>query len=141
VKEAGVRTRIAAGEQEATAWGFHDLICRGKVDVIQPDLSRCGGLSQARKILWEAERAGVDVAPHAWLTDLLTAASLHVNACLPRSLFLEYNVSDNPMLREVIRNPLVMDADGFLPVPQGPGLGIEVDEKAVAKFRVAAAPS
>jgi L-alanine-DL-glutamate epimerase-like enolase superfamily enzyme len=141
VKEAGFRTRIAAGEQEATAWGFHDLIRRGRVDVVQPDLSRCGGLSQARKIVWEAERAGIDVAPHAWLTDLLTAASLHVNACLPRSLFLEYNVSDNPMLREVIRNPLVMDADGFLPVPQGPGLGIEVDEKAVAKFRVAAAPS
>ena len=122
--------------QEATAWGFHDLICRGKIDVVQPDLSRCGGLSQARKILWEAERAGVDVAPHAWLTDLLSAASLHVNACLPRSLFLEYNVSDNPMLREIIRNPIGMDADGTCAVPQGPGLGVEVDEHAVAKFRV-----
>lgn len=136
VKEAGVRTRIAAGEQEATAWGFHDLIRRGKVDVIQPDLSRCGGLSQARKILWEAERAGVDVVPHAWLTDLLTAASLHVNACLPRSLFLEYNVSDNAMLRSIIRNPVTLEKDGYMAVPQGPGLGIEVDEEAVEKFRV-----
>ena len=136
VKEAGVKTRLAAGEQEATAWGFHHLIVHGKVDVIQPDLSRCGGLSQIRKILWEAERAGVDVCPHAWLTDLLTAASLHVNACLPRSLFLEYNVSDSPMLREIIRNPVQMDGDGMIPVPQGPGLGIEVDETAVERFRI-----
>jgi L-rhamnonate dehydratase len=136
VKEAAVKTRLAAGEQEATAWGFHDLITRGKVDVVQPDLSRCGGLSQVRKILWEAERAGVDVCPHAWLTDLLSAASLHVNACLERSLFLEYNVCDNPMLREIIRNPIQMDKDGLMPVPQGPGLGIELDEKSVQRFRV-----
>ncbi len=136
VKEAGVRTRIAAGEQEATAWGFRELIEHGRVDVVQPDLSRCGGFSQVRKIMWDAEHAGVDVCPHAWLTDLLTAASLHVNAVLPRSLFLEYNVSDNPMLREIIRNPVQLDSDGYIAVPQNPGLGIEVDEKAVRKFSI-----
>jgi len=136
VKEAGVKTRLAAGEQEATAWGFHDLITRGKIDVAQPDLSRCGGFTQARKILWEAQRAGVDVCPHAWLTDLLSAASLHLNAVLERSLFLEYNVCDNPMLREIIRHPIPMDKDGMMPVPRGPGLGIEIDEQAVERFRV-----
>jgi len=104
--------------------------------VVQPDLSRCGGLSQGRKIIWEAQRAGVDVCPHAWLTDLLSAASLHVNAVLERSLFLEYNVCDNPMLREIIRNPIQMEPDGMVPVPQGWGLGIEIDEKAVKRFRV-----
>ncbi len=134
-KAAGVRTRLAAGEQEATAWGFRQLIQSG-VDVVQPDLSRCGGFSQARKILWEAEYAGVDVCPHAWLTDLLTAASLHLNAVLPRSLFLEYNVSDNPMLREIIENPVQMDDSGYINVPEGPGLGIGIDEKAVKRFSV-----
>ena len=59
-----------------------------------------------------------------------------MNAVLPRSLFLEYNVSSSPMLREIIRNPIQMDKDGFMPVPQGPGLGIEIGEKAVEKFRV-----
>jgi L-alanine-DL-glutamate epimerase-like enolase superfamily enzyme len=136
VRAAGVKTRLAAGEQEATAWGFRELIKRGGLDVVQPDLTRCGGFTQARKIAWEAEHAGVDVCPHAWLTDLLTAASLHLNAVLPRALFLEYNVCENPMLREVIRNPVRMDADGFMPVPEGPGLGIEVDEKAVRRFCV-----
>lgn len=136
VKAAGVKTRIAAGEQEATAWGFRQLIQQGNVDVVQPDLSRCGGFTQARKIIWEAEHAEVDVCPHAWLTDLLTAASLHLNAVLPRSLFLEYNVSDNPMLREIIRNPVQLDASGYIAVPQLPGLGIEIDEKAVKRFCV-----
>ncbi len=136
VKDAGVRTRLAAGEQEATSWGFHALLNRGKVDVVQPDVSRCGGLSQFRKIAWEAEKVGADVCPHAWLTDLLSAASLHANASLPRSLFLEYNVSNSPMLRDIIQNPLQMDSDGMIAVPQGPGLGIEVDEKAIAKYRV-----
>ena len=134
VKESGVKTRIAAGEQEATAWGFRQLIVEGGVDVVQPDLSRCGGFTQARKIMWEAEYAGVDVCPHAWLTDLLTAASLHLNAVLPHSLFLEYNVSDNPMLREIIRNPVQLDSEGFISVPQGAGLGIDIDEKAVKRF-------
>jgi len=136
VKAAGVKTRLAAGEQEATAWGFHELIHRGRVDVVQPDLSRCGGFTQFRKIAWEAEKAGVEVCPHAWLTDLLTAASLHANACLPRSLFLEYNVSSSPMLREIIANPIQMDKHGMIPVPQGPGLGVEMDEKAVERYRV-----
>ncbi len=134
VKAAGVKTRIAAGEQEATAWGFRDLITRGGIDVAQPDLSRCGGFTQARKIMWEAEHAGIDVCPHAWLTDLLSAASLHFNAVLPRSLFLEYNVCDNPMLREVIENPVEMDSDGYIAVPEGPGLGININEEAVKRF-------
>ena len=134
VKAAGVKTRIAAGEQEATAWGFRELIRRGGIDVAQPDLSRCGGFTQARKIAWEAESAGVDVCPHAWLTDLLTAASLHFNAVLPRALFLEYNVCENPMLRDIIVNPVSMDADGFIPVPEGPGLGIQVNENEVRRY-------
>lgn len=136
VKSAGIKTRIAAGEQEATAWGFRDLIQRGHIDVVQPDLSRCGGLTQVKKIIWEADYAGIDICPHAWLTDLLTAASLHVNAVLPRSLFLEYNVSDNPMLREIIKNPIQMDREGYMALPQGPGLGIEIDEDAVKRFNV-----
>lgn len=135
-KAAGVKTRLAAGEQEATGWGFRQLIQQGGIDVLQPDITRCGGFTQVRKIMWEAEYAGVDVCPHAWLTDLNTAASLHVNAVLPRSLFLEYNVSDNPMLREVIQNPVQMDASGYISVPDGPGLGIEIDEAAVRKFCV-----
>ena len=136
VKAAGVGVRLAAGEQEATGWGFRDLIHRGKIDVAQPDLSRCGGFTAARRIAWEADVAGCDVCPHAWLTDLLSAASLHFNAVLPRALFLEYNVCESPMLREVIGNPLRLEEDGTIAVPQGAGLGIEINEAAVERYCV-----
>ena len=135
VKEAGVSTRLAAGEQEFAGWGFRQLIANG-IDVAQPDISRCGGFTQLRKIIWEAEYAGIDVCPHAWLTDLLTAASLHANSVLQRSLFLEYNVSSSPMLRDVIENPVTMDSSGMMSVPQSPGLGIEINEAAVARYRI-----
>jgi L-rhamnonate dehydratase len=136
VKAAGVHVRLAAGEQEATGWGFRELIQRGRIDVAQPDLSRCGGFTAARRVMWEAELAGCDVCPHAWLTDLLTSASLQFNAVLPRSLFLEYNVCDNPMLREIIANPIRLEPDGTIAVPQGPGLGVEVNEAAVRRFQI-----
>ncbi len=134
VKEAGSSIRIAAGEQEATGWGFRRLIQEGRIDIVQPDISRCGGFTHMRRIMWEAEAAGIDVCPHAWLTDLLTAGSLHVNAVLPRSLFLEYNVSSSPMLRDIIQNPIQMDEQGMMNVPEGPGLGIEINEKALKKY-------
>jgi L-alanine-DL-glutamate epimerase-like enolase superfamily enzyme len=137
VADANTGVRIAAGEQEGTAWGFSRLIREGGVQVAQPDLSRCGGFTHARKIAWIARENSADVCPHAWLTDLLTAASLHFNATLPRSLFLEYNVSTNPMLRDIIVNPIKLNRDGTMDVPNGPGLGIEIDEKAVARYRVA----
>ena len=75
-----VETRIACGEQEATEWGFAQLIERGGVDVLQPDLTRCGGFTVARKIVHMAERANRLVIPHSWSSDLLTAASLHLGS-------------------------------------------------------------
>jgi len=131
-----VDTLIACGEQEATEWGFHTLIERGGVDVIQPDLSRCGGFTAARKIVHLAELYNRLCIPHAWISDLLTAASLHLNAAMRRSVFQEFNVTSGPLSREIAKNPIRM-RDGFLPVPQGPGLGVEVDEAVVEKYRVA----
>jgi L-rhamnonate dehydratase len=130
-----VDTLIACGEQEATEWGFQTLIERGKVDVVQPDLSRCGGFTVARKIVHLAELHNRLVIPHSWISDLLTAASLHLNAYMRRSVFQEFNVTSGPLSREMCRNPMTIQ-DGFLRVPQGPGLGVEVDESAIEKYRV-----
>jgi L-rhamnonate dehydratase len=73
--------------------------------------------------------------PHAWISDLLTAASLHLNAFMRRSVFLEFNVTQGPLSREICKNPIQMK-DGFVDVPQGPGLGVEVDEQIIQKYRV-----
>jgi L-alanine-DL-glutamate epimerase-like enolase superfamily enzyme len=131
-----VDTLIACGEQEATEWGFHTLIERGQVDVIQPDLSRCGGFTAARKIVHLADLYNRLCIPHAWTSDLLTAASLHLNAFMRRSVFQEFNVTVGPLSRELCLNPIHLE-DGMLRVPQGPGLGVEIDESVIEKYRVA----
>ncbi len=129
-----VDTLIACGEQESTEWGFQMLIERGRVDVLQPDISRCGGFTTARKIVHMTELHNRLCVPHAWISDLLTAASLHLNAFLRRSVFVEFNVTSGPLSRELCRTPIRM-RDGYVDVPQGPGLGVEVDEKALRKYR------
>src|SRR6185437_100163 len=131
-----VETPIACGEQEATEWGFHDLITRAKVDILQPDLTRCGGFTVARKIVHIAERANVLVIPHSWSSDLLTAASLHLNAFQRRAVFIEFNTSQGPLSRELVNNPLRMQ-DGYLEVPTAPGLGVEVNQEVIEKYRIA----
>jgi len=132
---AAVDTPIACGEQESTQWGFRTLIEEGQVDIVQPDLSRCGGFTAARKIVHMAELHNRLCIPHAWLSDLLTAASLHLNAFMRRSTFQEFNVTSGPLSRELCRNPIQLE-DGFLRVPEGPGLGVEIDEKVLDTYRV-----
>jgi len=133
---SSVDTQIACGEQEATEWGFHQLIERGKVDILQPDLTRCGGFTVARKIVHMAELANVLVIPHSWSSDLLTAASLHLNAFQRRAVFVEFNTSQGPLSRVMVKQPLKM-VNGYVAVPCGPGLGVEVNEETLDKYRIA----
>ena len=127
--------RLAAGEQYAGIREFERLANEGRIHVLQPDLSRCGGLSAGRQIADFATRRQIECVPHAWLTDLLKAASLHLNAYLMQSVFLEYNVSSASLLNTLCKEPIRM-VDGYIPVPTGPGLGVEPDEKVIEKFRV-----
>jgi L-alanine-DL-glutamate epimerase-like enolase superfamily enzyme len=127
--------RLAAGEQLAGYAAFERLAEEGRVHTLQPDLSRCGGLTVGRQIADLALRKQIDCVPHAWLTDLLKAASLHLNAYSMNSLYLEYNVSSASLLNTLCVEPIVM-RDGYVAVPDGPGLGVDVDEKIVEKYRV-----
>ena len=127
--------RIAASEQLAGIDEFERLATEGQADVLQPDLSRCGGLTAGKQIADLAMRRQIECAPHAWLTDLLKAASLHLNAYLMDSLYLEYNVAAASLLNNLCTTRLEM-TDGFIAVPQGPGLGVEVDEELVEHYRV-----
>lgn len=128
--------RIAAGEQAAGYDEFVRLATEGGVDVLQPDLSRCGGITIGRQIADFAARRQIECVPHAWLTDLLKAASLHLDAYLPHAPYLEYNVSSASLLTNLCA-PRIAMTDGFIPVPTGPGLGVEVDEEMVRRYRVA----
>jgi L-rhamnonate dehydratase len=128
--------RLAAGEQHSGYADFARLVDEGSIDVLQPDLSRCGGLTVGKQIADLAMRRQIDCVPHAWLTDLLKAASLHLNAYLMNSLYLEFNVSSASLLNTLCTTTIAM-VDGTIPVPTGPGLGVEVDEEMVRRFRVA----
>ncbi|HEX2519291.1 MAG TPA: enolase C-terminal domain-like protein, partial [Castellaniella sp.] len=123
---------LAAGEQLATVWDFRRLIEGQCVDVVQPDLTRCGGLTVGREVARLAASAGLDLVPHSWLTDLLTAYSLHLISTLARPLFVEFNVAQSPLTRGVCGGALKLNADGTVTVPQGVGLGVSVDEEFVA---------
>jgi L-alanine-DL-glutamate epimerase-like enolase superfamily enzyme len=106
------------------------------VDVIQPDLSRCGGLSVALKVAALAEDAGIDLVPHSWLTHLLTGYSLQLLATLPRTRFVEFNVSQSALTRGITRTSMRLEPDGTIVIPDAVGIGVEVDEDFIAAHRV-----
>lgn len=76
------------------------------------------------------------IIPHAWTSDVLTAASLHLNAYQKHPLFQEFCTNDTPLSRDLVLEPLRLDADGYVAVPSGPGLGVALDEAAVRKYSV-----
>ncbi|MBM7567585.1 mandelate racemase/muconate lactonizing enzyme family protein [Paenibacillus sacheonensis] len=131
-----VNARIACGEQLGGLYEYKQLIAEADIDIIQPDVSRAGGLTETRKLVTMAEQAGKLIIPHAWTSDVLTAASLHLNAYQKHPLFQEFCTNDTPLSRDLVLEPLRLDADGYVAVPSGPGLGVALDEAAVRKYSV-----
>jgi L-alanine-DL-glutamate epimerase-like enolase superfamily enzyme len=136
-----VDTRIAAGEEQSTRWEFTDLMDRGRIDVVQVDISRAGGLTESRRIAHMAHQRNLPCIPHAYSTGVLLAASVHWVAAIPNGSFVEYTVEESPLATALtgtglLRNPL-RAVDGWITVPDGPGLGIELDEEVVARYRIA----
>jgi L-rhamnonate dehydratase len=129
-------TPIAAGEQLSTIWEFERFINEGCVDVIQPDLSRCGGLTVAKRVAEMAERANIDFVPHSWLTHLLTGYSLQLIATLPRAKFVEFNVSQSPLTRGIATAPFKLDENGMIDIPDLTSMGVEIDREFIAAHRV-----
>lgn len=117
---------IAAGERLYTRWGFRELLEKRAVAIIQPDLSHAGGILECRKIAAMAEAYYVSVAPHCPLGPIALAASLQLDACTPNFLCQEQVSLGEGYLAE----PFTVE-NGHIKVPEGPGLGIEVDEDAV----------
>ena len=120
----------------ATIWDFQRIIGEGCVDIVQPDLSRCGGISVAARVAEMAEQAGIELVPHSWLTHLLTGYSLQLIATLPRAKFVEFNVSQSALTRGIAKASFDLQPDGTVDIPDTPGIGVEVDLEFVAKHRV-----
>jgi galactonate dehydratase len=130
-------TPIALGERLYSRWDFKPFLDTGRVDIIQPDLSHAGGLLECRKIAAMAEAYDVAVAPHCPLGPLALGACLQLAACTPNvaiqemSLGIHYNTGGHDLLNFVVNKDALTPVDGYLPIPEKPGLGIEIDEAAV----------
>ena len=134
---AATELRIAAGEEESGRNGFLQLMDRGKIDVVQIDLTRCGGFTEAMKIASLAMDRGLPVVNHGFSTYVNVAAALHFLNSVPNSFICEFVVQDNTSLRNVLTRQQIVARDGYVDIPSEPGLGVELNEEAVAKYRVA----
>lgn len=140
-----VRIPTATGEAEFTRFGFRDLISRRLVDVLQPDVTKVGGLLEAKTIARMAQAWHIRVSPHVWGGAVAVAAGLHLACSLPDyphttdpgfPLLFEYDRAPNGLRDELAPN-LPRPSNGVISLPEGPGLGIDLDEQAIARYRMA----
>lgn len=132
---------IAGGECEYTRWGFRELLSRRAVDIVQPDTCSAGGLSECKKIVAMASAWNTRYLPHVWGSGIALAANLHLIATIPPASMsanpiepiFEYDTTENPFRTELLVEPIIPH-NGSLEVPQGPGLGIDVDRKVLVRY-------
>ena len=126
---------ISTGENDFTHFDFRDIIAHEAADILQPDLAVVGGFTAARRIGVLAHAANLQVAPHIWGSALLFYASLQLAAALPNCPIIEFRQGGNPLFTELISPPPAIDAEGYVTIPDGPGLGVDIDlEAAKRKF-------
>ena len=136
-----LRIRISGAEQCRGRWAFRRMIQERALDIIQPDVCVCGGFTEFRKIAAMASANHVRVIPHMFGTAIRLAATLHLLAALPDAprahqpfpALLEYDMSENALRTELAREP-IRHRDGIVSVPQGPGLGIEIDREVLQRY-------
>ena len=145
--KAAVPMAIAGGETWRTRFDFKEPIARHAVDYAQPDVGMTGGISELYHIAMMANTFGVQVAPHVWGSPIMIAASLHVAATLPscppartprpfeQEPVMEFDQTPN-LIRDTLCGAPFTQRDGFVAVPSGPGLGVEVDEAALDRLCV-----
>ena len=124
---------IATGEVLTRRQSFQPFITERALDIIQPDLTKCGGLSEGRRMAWMAYDHGILLVPHGWNTAIGIAADLALTAAMPIARWVEFQTGV-PYVETLLTTPFKLDKDGLLPVPTGPGLGIELDPDALARY-------
>lgn len=129
---------IAGGESLTRRQSFQPWLKAGAFDIVQPDVTKVGGISEERRIGWMAQENGVRFIPHGWNTAVGLAADLQLASAFPDTDLVEY-ITGSPYVDELARGGWKLDADGMLPIPDAPGLGLELDPDAVAKHTRGAA--
>jgi D-galactarolactone cycloisomerase len=131
---------IASGEREFTRFDFQDLLDRQAIDIAQPDVARAGGLTEIRRIAALTSTRGVRLAPHAWGSAVLFAASIHVAMAAPNCHILEVTQGYMPMMWELFNEPFDIRPDGTVHAPERPGLGFTLRADALERFKYVDGP-
>lgn len=129
--------RIAAGEEESSRLSYLELMDKGKIDIVQVDLARCGGFTEAMKIASLAWDRGLPVANHGFTTYINVAAALHWLNSIPNALICEFVSQSGTGLRDVLTKQRFVADGGYLTIPTEPGLGIDLNDEVVEKLRIA----
>jgi L-rhamnonate dehydratase len=135
---SSTEVRIAAGEHESERRSFLELMDRGRIDVVQVDLTRCGGFTEAMKIASLAADRGLPVVNHGFTTYINVAAALHFLNAIPNSFIMEFVSEEGTTLRDCLTKERIVAKDGIVAIPDAPGLGVVLNEDALEKY--AAAP-
>lgn len=142
--KAAIDIPVAGGECEFTRFGFREVLMQQAMDIIQPDICAAGGLSECKKIADMAQAFGVRVNPHVWGSGIGIAASLQWMATVPTHTptslqplqpLLEFDQTEHPIRQAIIAEPIVQQ-QGWVQIPNGPGLGIEINRDALKHFAV-----
>ena len=131
---------IAFGEWLATRFEFEELLDVGKVQIAQPDVGRVGGIGEAKIVCDMARERGRTVVPHCWKTGISISATAHLAFVTDHCAYIEYlppQLCHERLRRELAEEELVLDADGTIPLPVKPGLGVDVDWEVVQRYKVA----
>ncbi len=136
------RTPLAAGENHYTRFEFNRVIEDGAISILQPDLSKTGGITEALRIAALASCWKLPIHPHSSMTGLNMAASIHFLATIENAGYFEADVSKNNLFRdELVSTPYSLDKDGCVIPLEAPGIGVELDESFLAAHPVIEGPS
>jgi D-galactarolactone cycloisomerase len=127
------RVPIAGGEVLTRRQSFQPWLEAGAFDIVQPDVTKCGGLSEQRRIAWMARDHGVRFIPHGWNTAVGLASDLQIASAFPDTDLVEY-LTGSPFIDTLAAGSWRLDAEGMLAIPGQPGLGVEIDLDALAEF-------
>jgi D-galactarolactone cycloisomerase len=130
---------IAGGEVLTRRQAFAPWLQAGAFDIVQPDVTKVGGISEERRIGWMAQEYGARFIPHGWNTAIGLASDLHLASAFPDTDLVEY-IDGSPYVDEIVTEPWRLDDDGMLAIPNRPGLGIQLDPDAIARFGDAPLP-
>jgi L-alanine-DL-glutamate epimerase-like enolase superfamily enzyme len=127
------RVPIAGGEVLTRRQSFLPWLKAGAFDVVQPDVTKVGGMTESRRIAWMAQSFGAQLIPHGWNTALGLAADLQLASALPETDLVEY-IAGSPYVDDLKEGGWTLDPEGMLSIPEAPGLGIDLDLDAVARY-------